>query len=105
MFEFTNVTETLVFLGMMIIGGLLATAVPYIFQKWNDPKTAVDKKYLTVLIFSTILAAFMYAPASVEVINNGQIRIAAAAGYGLATFIMQMVSAVFAKGNLAGVKK
>ena len=105
MFEFTNVYETLVFFVLMVFGGLLATAIPYIFQKWNDPKTAVDKKYLVVLVFATIVAAAMYAPSSIEVINNGQLRIAAAAGYGLATFIMQMVSAIFAKGNLAGVQK
>lgn len=99
MINLAGAPELLIYMALMAVGAILAVVIPYVLNKWNDPKTEVDWRYVAVLVFGILLAVFFFAPDKVEEINMSIIKIAILAGYGLQAFINKVVKSIIEEGN------
>lgn len=84
-------TEMLIYAALMILGAILAVVIPYVLNKWNDPTTKVNWKYVAVLLVGSAVAVLFGLPAKVDVINMDAIKAAILAGYGLQAIINKIV--------------
>jgi len=89
--EIIGGTEMLIYAALMILGAVLAVVVPYILNKWNDPATTVNWKYVAVLLLGVIVAVLFGLPSKVDVIDMDAIKAAILAGYGLQAIINKLV--------------
>ncbi len=89
--EIVGGTEMLIYAALMILGAIMSVVFPYILNKWNDPATTVNWKYVAVLFLGTIVAVLFGLPAKVEVIDMDAIKAAVLAGYGLQAIINKLV--------------
>jgi hypothetical protein len=89
--EIAGGTEMLIYAALMILGATLAVIFPYILNKWNDPATTVNWKYVAVLLLGVIVAVLFGLPAKVDVIDTDAIKAAVLAGYGLQAIVSKLV--------------
>ncbi len=89
--EIVGGTEMLIYAALMILGAIMSVVFPYILNKWNDPATTVNWKYVAVLFLGTIVAVLFGLPAKVDVIDMDAIKAAVLAGYGLQAIINKLV--------------
>lgn len=87
----------LIYAAIMIIGAALAVVIPYIANRWLDPKEKVNWIYVAVLVFSIFVAVLFALPDTVDIINLSAIKTALLTGYGLQAFIGKVVATILEK--------
>jgi len=95
--EIVGLTEMLIYAAIMVIGAALAVVIPYIANRWLDPNEKVNWIYVSVLLFSVLVAVLFTLPDTVDVINLSAIKTALLTGYGLQAFIGKVVATILEK--------
>ncbi len=95
-----GLTEIVIYALIMSLGASLAVIVPYILNKWNDPSTVVEWKYVLVLVASIMIGVLFALPDSVDVINLSIIKTALLTGYGLQAIIGKIAKSIVQKGEV-----